>query len=137
MELFDKIAIKSELKFRTSRSSGPGGQSVNKVSTKVELLFDIWSSNILSDNQKETISIKLKNRINAEMILQMSSDETRSQLNNKVLVIERFISLLEETLKPIKKRKPTKPSRASKEKRLKTKKIKSDKKELRKPPGVV
>lgn len=136
MNLFDKIALKTELKFRTSRSSGPGGQSVNKVSTKVELLFDVWNSNILSEEQKEIITTKLKNRINTDGILYISSDETRSQLKNKELVIERFMNLLEDALKPIKKRKPTKPSKASKEKRLKTKKIKSDKKDLRKPPEL-
>lgn len=136
MDVIDKIALKSELKFRTSRSSGPGGQSVNKVSTKVELLFDVWNSNVLTIEQKEIISIKLKNRINTEGILQISSDETRSQLKNKEIVIERFNGLLEEALKPVKKRKPTKPGKSSKEKRLKTKKIKSDKKDLRKPPEV-
>lgn len=134
--IIDKIALKTELKFRTSRSSGPGGQSVNKVSTKVELLFDVWNSNVLLEEQKEIITSKLKNRINTDGIFYISSDETRSQLKNKELVIERFITLLEDALKPIKKRKPTKPSKASKEKRLKTKKIKSDKKDLRKPPEV-
>lgn len=136
MKIIDITALKTELKFRTSRSSGPGGQSVNKVSTKVELLFDVWNSNILSEEKKEIITSKLKNRINTDGIFYISSDETRSQLKNKELVIERFITLLEDALKPIKKRKPTKPSKASKEKRLKTKKIKSDKKDLRKPPEV-
>ncbi len=134
MLIVDKIGIESELKYRTSRSSGPGGQSVNKVSTKVELLFDVRNSKVLSEAQKELIFEKLKNRINSDGIFQISGDETRSQLKNKKLVIERFISLVEEVLKPIKTRKKTKPSRSSKEKRLKTKKIKSDKKDLRKPP---
>ena len=134
--IIDETKLKTELKFRTSRSSGPGGQSVNKVSTKVELLFDVWNSNVLSIEQKEIVLKKLKNRINSEGTLQLSSEETRSQLKNKKLVIERFFQLLEEALKPIKKRKPIKPSKASKEKRLKSKKIKSDKKDLRKPPEV-
>lgn len=134
MDVIDKIGLKTELKFRTSRSSGPGGQSINKVSTKVELLFNVQNSQFLLLTQKEIIAEKLKNRINVEGILYLTSDETRSQLNNKELVIERFFSLLEEALKPIKKRKPTKPSRSSKEKRLKTKKIISDRKDLRKPP---
>lgn len=136
MDIIDKIALKTELKFRTSRSSGPGGQSVNKVSTKVELLFDVRASNILSSEQIEIINEKISNRINSEGILQISSDETRSQLKNKEIVIDRFFHLLEVALKPVKKRKPTKPSKSSKEKRLKTKKIKSDKKDLRKPPEV-
>lgn len=134
MDVIDKIGLKTELKFRTSRSSGPGGQSVNKVSTKVELLFNVQNSQFLFLTQKEIIAEKLKNRINNEGILYLTSDETRSQLSNKELVIERFFVLLEEALKPIKKRRPTKPSRSSKEKRLKTKKIISDKKDLRKPP---
>jgi len=132
----EKTGLKAELKFRTSRSSGPGGQSVNKVSTKVELLFDVWSSMTLLQRQKEIISEKIKNRINSEGVLQISCRETRSQLKNKEIAMERFFQLLEEALKPIKKRKPTKPSTASKERRLKTKKIKSEKKDKRKPPEV-
>lgn len=136
MMAIDEIKLKTELKFRTSKSSGPGGQSVNKVSTKVELLFDIWDSKIISEEQKEIVSEKLKNRINSEGILLLSSEETRSQFKNKELVIERFLQLLEDALKPVKKRIPVKPSKASKEKRLKSKKIKSDKKDLRKPPEI-
>ena len=136
METIDKTGLKTEFKFRTSRSSGPGGQSVNKVSTKVELLFDVLTSSILSDEQKFIVVTKLKNRISIEGVLQLSCDETRSQLKNKEIATKRFFQLLEEALKPVKKRKPTKPSKASKEKRLKTKKIKSDKKDKRKPPEV-
>jgi ribosome-associated protein len=136
VNIIDKIGLKTELNFRTSRSSGPGGQSVNKVATKVELLFDLWSSQFLLLEQKEIIADKLKNRISNEGILSLASDETRSQLNNKDLVVERFFKLLEDALKLVKKRRPTRPSRSSKEKRLKTKKIKSDKKDLRKPPEM-
>ena len=134
MQYFNKDLLLSELKFRNSRSSGPGGQSVNKVETRVELLLDIPNSIILTDEQKEIILSKLTNRINNEGILQISSDESRSQLKNKNIVIERLFDLLEDTLKPVKKRKPTKPRRTAIEKRLKSKKIKSDKKDLRKPP---
>jgi len=130
----DKKGLESELKFRTSRSSGPGGQSVNKVSSKVSLLFNVWDTVFLSEEQKMIISEKLKNRINSEGILQLSSEETRSQLKNKEIVIARFLLLLEEALKPVKKRKPTKPGKGAKERRLKTKKIKSEKKDKRKPP---
>ena len=132
MTYFDEDKLKTELKFRTSRSSGPGGQSVNKVSTKVELLYNLISSKVLTESQKAIIFDKLKNRINLEGILSLSSDESRSQLANKEIVIERLIILLNEVLKPIKKRRPTKPKRSSVEKRLKTKKIVSDKKENRK-----
>ena len=128
---FDEIKLKTELKFRTSRSSGPGGQSVNKVNTRVELLFDVWNSAVLSFDQKEVISNKLNNRINVDGILLLSSDETRSQFKNKELVISRFIQLLNVALAPVKKRKATKRSRASVEKRLRNKKYQSDKKKNR------
>ena len=131
MNYFDEIKLKTELKFRTSRSSGPGGQSVNKVNTKVELLFDVWNSIVLSFYQKEIIAVKLSNRINTDGIFSMSSDETRSQLKNKELVVSRFIQLLNEALAPIKKRKATKRSKASVEKRLRNKKYQSDKKKNR------
>jgi len=136
MIAIDEYKLKSELKFRTSRSSGPGGQSVNKLSTKVELLFDVWNSKVLSEEQKETLSEKLKNRINSDGILQLSSEETRSQLKNKEFVIERFFQLLNKALKPEKKRIPVKPSKASKEKRLKSKKIKSVLKDSRRQPEI-
>jgi len=128
MITIDEIKLNSELKFRTSRSSGPGGQSVNKVSTQVELLFDISSSGLLSEDEKITLSDKLRNRINNEGILTLKCNETRSQLKNKEIVINRFLKLLEEALKPVKERKPTKRSKASVEKRL----IQSDKKKDRK-----
>ena len=131
MNYFDEIKLKTELKFRTSRSSGPGGQSVNKVNTKVELLFDVYNSAILSFYQKEVILDKLNNRINVEGILLLSSEETRSQLKNKELVVSRFIHLLNEALAPIKKRQATKRSKASVEKRLRNKKYQSDKKKNR------
>lgn len=132
MNYFDEIKIKSELKFRTSRSSGPGGQSVNKVNTKVELMFNVWESAVLSYDQKDIISKKLSNRINSDGILSISSEETRSQFKNKELVVSRFIQLLNEALVPIKKRKATKRSKASVEKRLRNKKYQSDKKKNRK-----
>ena len=128
-----QILIK-ELKFRTSRSSGPGGQNVNKVSSRVELMFDINNSSALSDVEKTKIFEKLANRINSEGVLLLSSEETRSQLKNKQLVISRFVELLEEALKPEKKRRKTKPTAASREKRINAKKKLSNKKDLRKPP---
>ncbi|MAE08058.1 MAG: aminoacyl-tRNA hydrolase [Bacteroidetes bacterium] len=128
--MFEKLI--SEVKYKFSRSSGPGGQSVNKVSTQVELLFDIDSSVFLSDKEKIIISEKLKNRITNDGILALKCDETRSQLKNKELVLQRFLKLVEEALKPEKERKPTKPSPASKEKRLRNKKIQSEKKKDRK-----
>ncbi|NQU33910.1 MAG: aminoacyl-tRNA hydrolase [Bacteroidetes bacterium] len=122
----------SEVTYRFSRSSGPGGQSVNKVSTQVELLFDVGGSNYLTDDQKTILSEKLTNRINSEGILIIKSDETRSQLKNREIVINRFLELVKEAFKPIKKRRATKPTRSSVEKRLTSKKIQSDKKRNRK-----
>ncbi len=137
MDKLDKTGLQSELKFRASRSSGPGGQSVNKVSTKVELLFDIRSSRILSETQKEILLEKLKNRINTAGVLYLTSEETRSQFKNKELTVAKFLQLLDEAFQPVTERKTTKLSNASKEKRLKSKKILSAKKDLRKPPDAI
>jgi len=124
--------LNKEVKYRTSRSSGAGGQHVNKVSTKVDLIFDVNRSEILSEEQKTIIHEKLKNRISNEGLLILHCDETRSQLKNKEIVYNRFVILIEDALKPIKKRKSTKPTKSSVEKRLFNKKKKSDKKDLRK-----
>ncbi|MBU8892917.1 MAG: aminoacyl-tRNA hydrolase [Bacteroidales bacterium] len=130
--MINKDLILKELNFKTSRSSGSGGQNVNKVSTKVELRFNVINSVLLTDDEKDRVTEKLKNRISSEGILIVSSDTERTQLRNKKKVIEIFIELVEKSLKKPKKRIKTKPSRASKEKRLKEKKIKSDKKQSRK-----
>jgi len=132
MIVIDEIRLKSEVKYRYSRSSGPGGQSVNKLSTQVELLFDVENSGQLSEDQKIVILEKLKNRITNDGILALKCDETRSQLKNKEIVLNRFLKLIADALKPAKKRKPTKRSKASVEKRLRNKKIKSEKKKDRK-----
>lgn len=129
--MISKDKIIKEIYFKTSRSSGSGGQNVNKVSTKVELRFDIENSQLLSDYEKNRINTKLKNRISNDGILILTSDTERTQLGNKRKVIELFFELLEKALKKPKKRIKTKPTKASKEKRLKNKKIQSEKKRLR------
>ena len=118
----NKDLIIQELQFKAARSSGAGGQHVNKVSTKIELSFDVPSSNALSDSEKERLLLKLENRLTKENVLLMQCDESRSQHKNKELVIKRFLDVLENALKVPKKRKKTKRSRASIEKRLKAKK---------------
>jgi ribosome-associated protein len=124
--------FEDELNFSASRSSGAGGQNVNKVNTKVELRFDILASQYLSDEEKALIIQKLTSQLTNENILLISSQETRSQLQNKELVIEKFYQLISKALTQRKKRKPTAPSATSKEKRLQSKKKTSEKKELRK-----
>ncbi len=122
----------TELQFAFSRSSGPGGQHVNKVNTKVELRFNINQSKLLDFLQKEILWKKLKNTLTQDGDLLVISQKTRSQLKNKEIAIEKFYKLLNDALKPIKKRKPTKPSKSAKEKRLKDKKALSEKKSRRK-----
>lgn len=121
----------SELEFNFSRSSGPGGQHVNKTESKVELRFNISRSDVLSLDEKEKIKIKLGNRINQEGYLILHCQETRSQLKNKEFVIFNFYKLLNEALRIQKIRKPTRPTRMSIEKRLESKRQLSEKKRRR------
>jgi ribosome-associated protein len=134
--MFDEEAILQELTFKAVRSSGSGGQHVNKVSSKVELLFNVSESLILDDEQKVRVFDKLQSRLTKESILILQCDETRSQHKNKVLIVKRFLSLLTEALKVPKKRKPTKVPKAVIRKRLKNKRIHSDKKANRKKPDI-
>lgn len=127
----DLTLLKSEVKFKTSRSGGKGGQNVNKVSTKVELNFNIQGSLVLTEEQKEIISLKLAARINNEGILQIVAQKERSQLKNKKAVIAKFKELIEKAFFVERKRRPTKVPRSVKEKRLKDKKRNSDLKKLR------
>jgi ribosome-associated protein len=126
-----KRNFEKEFEFITSRSSGKGGQHVNKTNTKVELRFNIDTSEILNAEEKELLKEKLSGKINNEGILQIVSQETRSQLKNKNKCIEKFYLLLEDAFKVKKKRKKTKPSKKSVEKRLDEKKKHSEKKENR------
>ena len=120
-----------ELVFQTSRSSGPGGQNVNKVNTRVELRFDIPNSQLLTVEQKEIVLKKLASKVTAEGILIIVSQAERSQLKNKELAITRLYEYLNRALKPVKKRRRTRPSRTSVEKRLQKKNKHGEKKSLR------
>lgn len=126
--------ILTELEFRTSRSSGAGGQHVNKTETKVEVLFDIKSSAGLTEEEKETLFQKLATSINDEGIIGISSQKSRSQFSNKENAIEKLKLRLEKALIPKVKRIRTKPSKASVEERLAEKKRRAEKKEARKKP---
>lgn len=120
-----------ELSFKTSRSSGAGGQNVNKVETSVTVLWNVESSEFFNDDEKVLIQNKLKNRINAEGFLFLTVSESRTQLMNKNKAIEKILEIVNKSLIVPKKRVATKPSKAQKEKRLDTKKKLSDKKENR------
>ena len=132
----DKEKIIQELNFKAIRSSGPGGQHVNKVSSKVELSFNLLQSHALTKFEKERLILKLKNRLTKEHMLVLQCDEARSQHKNKVLVIKRFFEVVKKALYIPKKRKPTKPSKSSVEKRLKSKKATSSIKANRKKPTL-
>lgn len=126
----------SELSFKAVRSSGSGGQHVNKVSSKIELYFDVQHSQALTDEEKLRLVHKLTTRISKEGVLQLACSESRSQHKNKELVIKRFIDLIKVNLRVSKPRKKTKPSKSSIKKRLDSKTKQSLKKQNRKPPSL-
>lgn len=126
------INILNEIAFKTARSGGKGGQNVNKVESMVEGVFHVESSEILTENQKALIIEKLANKINKEGYLNVKSQKSRSQLENKEDVIVKMHLLINNALIKRKKRKPTKPTKASKAKRVKKKKEKGLLKEARK-----
>lgn len=129
-EVIDKID-KKELRYLTSRSSGPGGQNVNKVNTKVELRFDVRGSASLNDEEKELILVRLKNRITSGGELVITSQTERTQSGNKAKVLSSFYKLIASalTIKPF--RKATGPTKASRTERLKSKKLRGEIKKQR------
>lgn len=127
--------LESEFVFSTSRSGGPGGQNVNKVSTKVELRFSLISTSLFSEEEKDLLHKKLRKKINKEGELLLVSQSERTQIMNKKVVTERFYGLVSRALTIPPKRRATKPTLASKVKRLEGKKIRSQVKVSRKKYG--
>lgn len=138
MALPDSIKEKllAEISFTASRSSGPGGQHVNKVNTRVELRFRIEDSTALDDRQKRMLRIKLKNRINNQDELIITSNTGRTQWRNRENGLQKFLDLVEQALKKTPKRIKTRPTGASRLKRLENKKRESLKKSMRRPPDL-
>lgn len=126
----------NEITFKATRSSGAGGQHVNKVSSRIELSFDLQNSQGLTEDEKGRLQEKLASRLTKDGLLLLSCSESRSQHKNKAIVIERFLELIKENLKVKKARKKTKPSKTAIEKRLKSKHTQALKKAGRKPPEV-
>ncbi|HEY0653147.1 MAG TPA: alternative ribosome rescue aminoacyl-tRNA hydrolase ArfB [Chryseosolibacter sp.] len=126
--------LASELDFSTSRSSGPGGQNVNKVNTKVTLKFNVNESAVLTQEEKQIILQKLHSRITTEGVLLLTSQDKRSQLENKDAVIQKFNLLIRKAFERKKARKATKPSKNAVQKRIQSKKQHSEKKKWRQKP---
>jgi ribosome-associated protein len=118
-----------EIRLRTSRSSGPGGQHAQKSETRVEAVFDVEASSALSDAQKRRVIAKVGT------VLRAVAQDERSQLRNKELAVERVVEALREALRVPRHRTPTKPTKAARERRLSEKKRRGETKKLRRPPG--
>jgi ribosome-associated protein len=129
------IDITYEIKFKTARSGGKGGQNVNKVETMVEGYWHIGNSALITDEQKIMLKEKLANKINADGFLLVKSQTERSQLGNKEQVIKKINLLVNKALVKPKPRKATKPSKAAKEKRIERKKKVGELKDFRKKIG--
>jgi ribosome-associated protein len=133
LEITPAVSVRlSELHFKTSRSGGPGGQNVNKLETRVELVFNILDSRSLNEDQKRILLAHLSTRIDADGNLHISAQKSRSQWENKQLAIEKFVALLRTALHVRKKRVKTAPTASSRERRVQNKKRHSRKKSLRK-----
>ena len=137
MRSFDEKAFLAEVSFKTSRSSGKGGQHVNKTESRVSLFFNIEESDLLTDEEKSILKERLMSRLTDGKIIQIDVEDSRSQQRNKEIALKRLIKLLGDNSKPKKKRKISKPSKAAIKKRLKAKKVKSEKKQYRRKDNLL
>src|SRR4051812_46539428 len=128
---FSKTDLQKELSYKTSRSGGKGGQNVNKVSSKIELLFSINDSLLFTDEEKALLLEKLQSRFNKDGYVQVVCDEERSQYLNKEKAVERLMVLLSKALHKPKIRKATKPNKKAKAERLNDKRLQAEKKSSR------
>jgi ribosome-associated protein len=125
-----------ELVFRYTRSGGPGGQHVNTSSTRVELVFDLAGSPVLTDAERALARRRLRTRLDSEGRLRVVAQDERSRARNRAIAVERFCELMREALRPPPPpRRPTRPSRAATEQRLDTKRRAGARKRLRRPPA--
>ena len=130
------VKLIKELKFKAIRSSGPGGQHANKVSSKIELFFDVENSLQFSEEEKNLLLNNLTSRLTKENVLLLTCDESRSQHKNKELAIKRFLEIITQGLKIPKKRKATKPSKGSIIRKAENKQKQALKKAMRKKPDI-
>ena len=134
-EILDGLTIPaSELSFETARSSGPGGQHVNKTETKVTLVFDLEASSALDEEHKRLVRERLASRISKSGELRVASQRHRSQKANRDAAIERFIELIRAALTPRVERKPTRVPTRARRQRLEDKRRTSEKKQQRRDP---
>ena len=132
--MFD--CLMGEVSYRTSRSSGPGGQHVNKTESRVELIWNLQETACLDNGQKVLLMSRIGHRLTEDGVLILASEKYRSQHRNREDVTLRFLALVKAGLMPVKKRRPTKPTRTSVEHRIKSKKIRGEiKRTRRNPPG--
>lgn len=126
----------SELSFRYARSSGPGGQNVNKVATKVTVLFPVFESVALSDDQKRLVGQRLANRISKDGLLHITSERHRTRSANQRDAVKRFVELVATALEPRKRRRATRVPESSRRRRLESKRRRSERKRLRGQPST-
>lgn len=134
MSLFQKIQsqfLNQELSFQASRSSGPGGQNVNKVNSKILLKFNVPESRLLDAHERNLLMKKWASKLDNEGTIVIQAQESRSQLQNKAIALRKFYALVEAAFQQKKLRKATRPSKPAIEKRLKTKRMQAEKKQLR------